>query len=221
LTDSVLTIETFTEPSFGENAFVVSATDNDGKKVGFVIDPSFPPAVHKLLSYIATEHILLEKIVLTHGHADHVAGLDIVHTAHPDAAILMAKADQPMLADSYANLSAPFGMAITLQAQATDDLVPDMAFEMGPFTWKVLDTSGHSAGGRSLYCAQAGVVLTGDALFAGSIGRTDFPGSDHHQLIRHIRENLLSLPDATVVYSGHGPTTSVGNERKSNPFLSD
>jgi glyoxylase-like metal-dependent hydrolase (beta-lactamase superfamily II) len=84
-----------------------------------------------------------------------------------------------------------------------------------------LDTSGHSPGGRSLYCPQARVVFTGDALFAGSIGRTDFPGSDHTQFIRNIREQLLSLPPETVIYSGHGPTSTIGNERKSNPFLSE
>ena len=93
--------------------------------------------------------------------------------------------------------------------------------QLGSVAWVVLDTSGHSPGGRSLFCTDINVVFTGDALFSGSIGRTDFPGSNHAQLIHNIRENLLSLPDETAVYSGHGPATTIANERKFNPFLSD
>ena len=81
------------------------------------------------------------------------------------------------------------------------------------------DTSGHAPGSRSLYCSQAGIVIVGDALFYRSIGRTDFHHASHAGLIRNIRQNLLSLPDETKVYSGHGPVTTIGAERRSNPFL--
>jgi glyoxylase-like metal-dependent hydrolase (beta-lactamase superfamily II) len=86
-------------------------------------------------------------------------------------------------------------------------------------TWKILDASGHSPGGRALYCAVAAVVIVGDALFQGSIGRTDFHNSRHDRLISNIKTNLLTLPDETRVYSGHGPVTTIGAERRTNPFL--
>ena len=216
-----LVIETFVEARFGENAYVVSTLDGAGQAVGLVIDPSFPPQVDRLLAYVAERGIRIEKIILTHGHADHIAGLDAVHDAHPDAQVAMAAADQPMLADASRNLSAPFGMSVTLRTPMDMDLQPGMGFPLGSLSWQVLDTMGHSPGGISLHCPSEGIVFTGDALFSGSIGRTDFPGSDHARLISNIRDNLLSLPDDTVVYSGHGPTTTIGNERKSNPFLSE
>ena len=89
-----LVIETFVEPTFGENAFVVSAESGPGAQVGWIIDPSFPPQVDRLLAYVAGSAITIEKIVLTHGHADHIAGLDAVHDAHPDAQVAMAAGDQ-------------------------------------------------------------------------------------------------------------------------------
>ena len=126
-----------------------------------------------------------------------------------------------MLADANRNLSAPFGLAMTVRTRADTDLVAGMTLSLGRLTWQVLDTSGHSPGGISLHCPEGGVVFTGDALFAGSIGRADFPDSDGGRLIANIRENLLTLGDETIVYSGHGPITTIGNERKSNPFLSE
>ena len=216
-----LVIETFVDGSFGENAYVVSTSDKGEHRVGWVIDPSFPPQVDELLAYVEGQQIALEKVILTHGHVDHVAGVDAVRAAHPQAALLLGAGDQAMLGDTNLNLSAPFGLPMTIKARADSDLLPGAELSLGSWRWKVLDTSGHSAGGRSLYCPAAGVVLVGDALFSGSIGRTDLPGSDHGQLIRNIREQLLTLPSQTVVYCGHGETTTVGKERKFNPFLSD
>ena len=133
----------------------------------------------------------------------------------------MPAPDQLMLTNPQLNLSAPFGMAIVVNTPATHDLSPGAKLVLGSLDCQVFDTSGHSPGGRSLYFASSGVVVAGDALFEGSIGRTDFPGCDHHRLIKLVCENLLTLPEQTVVYSGHGSPTTIGNERKSNPFLSD
>jgi len=221
MSDTTLVIETFVEPMFAENAYVISTTNSDGQRIGWIIDPGLDQQSEQLLAYVQREHITLEKIVLTHGHADHIAGLDTVHAAYPQAQVLIADADRAMLTDSQLNLSAPFGFDVVLETVADGDVEPGMELLLGQSKWIALDTSGHSPGGRSLYCPAAGVVFTGDALFAGSIGRTDFPGSDHARLIRNIREQLLALPPETVVYSGHGPTSTIGNERKSNPFLSD
>jgi glyoxylase-like metal-dependent hydrolase (beta-lactamase superfamily II) len=221
VSDTTLAIETFVEQMFGENAYVISTTSSDGQRVGWVIDPGLSPQSEQLLAYVQSELITLEKIILTHGHADHIAGLDTVHAAHPQSQVLIADADRAMLTDSQLNLSAPFGFDVVLETGDDGDIQPGMELLLGQSKWVALDTSGHSPGGRSLYCPQARVVFTGDALFAGSIGRTDFPGSDHTRLIRNIREQLLSLPPETVIYSGHGPTSTIGNERKSNPFLSE
>jgi hydroxyacylglutathione hydrolase len=221
VSESSLGIEAFVEMMFGENAYVVSTTGDEGQAIGWVIDPSFPPSVDRLLEYAGRDGIIIEKILLTHGHGDHIAGVDAVHAVYPDAELGVAPADRPMLVDARANLSSLFGVDLVVQTPVSLSLTPGVTLSLGAYSWQVLDTMGHSPGGISLYCAEAGVVFTGDALFPGSVGRTDFPGSNGRQLIANIRRNLLTLPDDTVVYAGHGPTTTIGIERKSNPFLAE
>jgi len=214
-------IRAFVDPTFGENAYVVHMASEDGTRAGWVIDPGLGKQPEKILDFLADQSIRLEKIILTHGHADHIAGVDTLHRAHPEAAVLVSKPDLPMLTDPEWNLSAPFGFPLTVEAPAQADLEPDRTLTLAGQTWTILDVSGHSPGGRALYHAAGRVVFTGDALFYGSIGRTDLPGSDHARLLANIRTHLLTLPEETRVYSGHGPVTTIGNERKFNPFLSD
>lgn len=221
MSESTFQIKTFTDMTFGENAFLLSVTNETDTKVGWVIDPGFPPQVRELLSYIEQQNIVLEKIILTHGHIDHIIGLDSVKQIHPQSRVLIGGPDAEMLGDAHKNMSAPFGNPLTVETQADGDLVPGEELSLGQLHWKILDTSGHSPGGRSLYCAEVGLVIVGDALFAGSVGRCDIPGANTEQLLNNIKNNLFSLPEDTVVYSGHGPSTSIGNERKSNPFISD
>jgi glyoxylase-like metal-dependent hydrolase (beta-lactamase superfamily II) len=142
----------------------------------------------------------------------------MVKQHYPDVEVLCPASDADMLPDPQANLSAQFGMAMT--APAADRLIqPGETLEIGPFSWKVLDTSGHTPGGVSYYCPQAETVLTGDALFAGSIGRSDIPQADGERLLKNIHAHLLSLPENTRVLPGHGPASTIGLERKNNPFL--
>lgn len=216
-----LHIETFVEPNFGENAYVLSSTDDNGLLVGWVIDPSFPPAVDDLLDYVTRSNIRIERTILTHGHLDHIAGIDAVKRQHPTAKFAMPAAEHAMLSSPDLNLSESMGAPLILRTRPDEDLRPGSELLLGALTWQVLDVSGHSPAGRALYCPEARVVFTGDALFSGSIGRTDFPGSDGRRLLCNIQSNLLTLPDETVVYSGHGPITTIGNERKFNPFLAD
>jgi len=123
------------------------------------------------------------------------------------------------LSDPKVNLSFMTGRNFTTNVSDPRDLPHGETMELDGTTWEIRDTSGHSPGGRSFYCAELGVVFVGDALFAGSVGRVDFHNSNADRLIRNIREQLMTLPDDTRVISGHGPDTTIGHERRTNPFI--
>ncbi len=209
-------IETFVEAMFGENAFLIYVRDGGAC---WIVDPSFPPQVEDILSAVRQHELTPAAIVLTHGHADHIGGVEHVIRAYPDCPIWIGTEDDIMLTDADANLSAPFGIRLVAPKAADLKLEHGQQLELDGTTWTVLDTSGHSPGGRSFYCAEAGVVLVGDALFAGSMGRVDFPGSNGQQLMDNIRTHLYALPDETVVYAGHMQTTTIGQEKQTNPFV--
>jgi hydroxyacylglutathione hydrolase len=206
------------EMRFQENAYVVY-TRSGGPC--WIVDPGFAPQHERIAAFIQQHRLTPEAILITHGHADHIAGVDDVDRLYPGIGLWVGENEKPMLYDSNLNLSAPFGHAVEVRKETTRTLRAGDRMELDGTSWEVLDTSGHSPGGVSFYCAQAGVALVGDALFAGSIGRTDFPGGSHEKLIDNIRRHLFNLPDQTVVHSGHGPATTVEIERKSNPFFVD
>ncbi len=178
-----------------------------------------------LIGLVRERGLLPELLILTHAHADHIAGVRDVRAVWPALPILMHEAEREWPGDPELNLSVGIGIPVTAPG-------PDRVLREGDVltlgtpdrpeactTWKVLHTPGHSPGGITLYNGVDGVALVGDALFAGSVGRTDFPGSDPRTLARSIREKLYTLPDETVVYPGYGPSTTIGVEKRTNPFV--
>lgn len=195
---------------FASNCYII-ACPTTGE--GAVIDPGVPdPWIKRVLSQ---EGIKVTAIILTHGHVDHIGGVEWVRS-FTGAPIWIHADDVPMLGDAALNGSAFFGEPIT--APAPDRLLAegDVA-AVGTLRFDVLHTPGHSPGGICLYTP--GHLIAGDTLFAGSIGRTDLPGGNFEGLIDSIRTKLLGLPPETAVYPGHGPSTSIGDEKEYNPFL--
>lgn len=184
----------------------------DGKAI--VIDPGDEP--EKIIGLIEQISVKVEKIILTHGHIDHIKALPEVRQA-TRAPVFIHQEDAIMLTDAKRNLSYYHDTAFT--TKPTDELLIDGdEIILGNHTIKVLHTPGHSTGGISFLMDD--IILTGDALFLNSIGRTDLPGSDHTTLIKAINDKLMSLPPETRAYPGHGPQTTIGHEKENNPWLS-
>jgi hydroxyacylglutathione hydrolase len=203
-------IKSFVVGPIGVNCYVVSDADSGQ---GIIIDPG--GNAEEILAYVRAEKIAVQAIINTHGHGDHIGANDAVRKA-TGAPLLLHAADQYMLTDARANLSAFMGYQAL--SGPPDRLLAEgdeIAFEGGSF--RVVHTPGHSPGGICLI--GEGVVFSGDTLFAESIGRGDFPGGSEIELVRSVREKLLPLPDETRVYPGHGPETTIGWERRYNPYL--
>jgi hydroxyacylglutathione hydrolase len=213
-----LFIKVVNDPTFAENGLVVSLGDS---RPCWIVDPGLPPQAEQILAHIAEHQLIPQAIVLTHAHGDHIAGIDDILATHADLPVYLAENEWRMLSDPQENLPSGFGLGITASPAKLHDLPPGATLELDGTQWQALDTSGHSPGGRTLYCAALGVAFVGDAIFAGSIGRHDFHHSDGTRLKRNIREQIFSLPDKTVLISGHGPTTTVETEKKTNPYVGE
>jgi hydroxyacylglutathione hydrolase len=181
----------------------------------WVVDPAWPG---ELPLRLRRDGLTPARMLLTHAHVDHVAGAAELKDAWRDCLLCCPEGDAEMLGEPALNLSAMFPLPWRIPP-ADELLRPGESLKLGPARLHVLDTSGHTPGGVSYYCPQAGAVFTGDAIFAGGIGRTDLPGGDTERLLANIRRNLLSLPDETKVLAGHGPHSTIGAERNGNPFL--
>jgi len=172
----------------------------------------------EILDFLKKHRLISVAAVMTHGHIDHIGGMVELRRNFPDLKVYIHKSDAVMLSEPMRNLSAMTG--IPYVAQPADFLIEE------PFTidrvgirFDVIHTAGHTPGGICLYSKDDGVLFSGDTLFAESVGRTDFPGGSMSQLIKNIKTKLLVLPDETVVYPGHGPSTTIGQEKRNNPFL--
>jgi glyoxylase-like metal-dependent hydrolase (beta-lactamase superfamily II) len=198
---------------FAENSYLVS---RDGSADCVVVDPGFEPDL--ILDAVRTQKLRVVAILNTHGHVDHIAGNRAMKAAFPDAPLVIGRGDAGMLTDPRLNLSAAFGFDVT--SPPADRLVDEgEAVEYAGLRFEVLEIPGHSPGHVVFVLRDAGLVLGGDVLFSGSIGRTDFPGGSRSQLVSGIRAKLWPLPDDTRVYPGHGPDTTIGEEKQSNPYV--
>lgn len=181
---------------------------------GAVIDPG--GHVERIMSLINDMKADIAEIIITHGHFDHIGALDELRNAVGCGASIH-ELDAEMLLKSRKNLSIFMGTEASFRP--AERLLKDGdVIRFGESFLKVIHTPGHTAGGICLYDGDK-VLFSGDTLFAGSVGRSDFPGGDHYQLIESVVKALAEVKDETVVYPGHGPETGMGYERKTNPFL--
>jgi hydroxyacylglutathione hydrolase len=166
-------IKVFNDPFFDENGLVLSRVERDGPC--WIVDPGLPPQAEQICAHL-TEHALAPvAIVLTHAHGDHIAGIDEIRAAHPELPLYLAREEWPLLTDPMENLSGRHGVGVTAQPDHLHDLAPGDTLTLADTTWTVLDSSGHSPAGRTLYCATLKLALVGDAVFAGSVGTHGFP----------------------------------------------
>jgi glyoxylase-like metal-dependent hydrolase (beta-lactamase superfamily II) len=212
----MLQIESLVFNSFQVNTYVVWNEEGDA----LVIDPAFyaPEEVRAFDQYISSKGFSIRGQLNTHCHVDHVLGLKHMQTAyhcplraHPDEAGLLNNA--PMMGEV-------FGLQLEALSGIEEPLSDNESISLGKDVLKALLVPGHSPGSLSFHAPEAAFVITGDALFQGSIGRTDLPGGDFDTLIHSIRTRLLTLPPETTVYPGHGDPTTIGEEASHNPFLS-
>ena len=209
-------VERIVAGPFFVNTYIVSA---DGSREAVVVDPG--DDAEKILSALEGGGYSVTHIFNTHGHGDHITANAALKTAFPSAKIYIHGRDAEMLSDTLANLSAAFGYQAT-SPPADGFFVGGRDVTAAGIEWRVEHVPGHSGGSVCLIPeTEPPVVFSGDTLFAGNIGRTDFPGGNLEMLIAGIREKILSMPDDTTVYPGHGEPTSVGVEKRTNYFVSD
>jgi hydroxyacylglutathione hydrolase len=205
----------FVSEPFGQNAYVVRAA---GRTDCVVIDPGFEPEL--ILQHLADANLTVAAVLNTHGHVDHIAGNRAVKEAFPNAPLAIGPVDAPMLQDPDLNLSSAFGLPVTSPHKDVS-VVHDGVLEYAGLTFDCWDCPGHTPGHVVFSLrrpGQAPAVFAGDTLFRESLGRGDFPGGDFRQLVRSVRAVYWRLPDDTAVYPGHGDSTTVGHEKKHNPF---
>ena len=190
------------------------------EKKAAIVDPGIVDnrEIDSIDRFLAEHSLQVVAVINTHLHIDHVlanSGL-----AQKYGVPVMAHPDDAFLGDRLAEQARQFGLPFRLEnAGVTHHLSDGEIIPVGSGSLEVIHLPGHSPGGIGLYDAQGGFIITGDTLFQGSVGRTDLPGGDMGRLLESVRKRIYPLPDDTVVYPGHGPATTIGREKLSNPFL--
>ena len=210
-THDTLIVDFITAGPFQTNLYVVGCAQT---KQGAIVDAGWDAPA--LLGMVQTHGLELSKVLQTHAHIDHVAALSEVISAHP-VPLFLHPDDKPLY-DGVVQQGAMFGLPINTLPQVTDWLEDGQVLELGALEARVILLPGHSPGSVVFYFEQQGVMMSGDVLFQGSIGRTDLPGGSWPAMQASLAK-LMTYPDDTVVYCGHGPSTTIGRERRTNPFL--
>lgn len=204
-------IEKFVIGMLGTNCYIV---ENEETRECFLIDPAACPP--EMTAHIRQKGLHVQAILLTHGHFDHIMGIDGFLKEFP-VPVYAHEEEKALLNDAELNASAEYAAGYTFSG--AEYLKDGQVLELAGMKIQVLYTPGHTIGGCCYYIQEEGVLFSGDTLFYGSTGRTDFPTGSQSRLIRSIREKLLVLPDETKVYPGHMSETSIGFERMYNPYL--
>lgn len=187
---------------------------NEETKQAVVIDPAACPSY--LMSHIKSEGLKVEAILLTHGHFDHIMGID-GFLSEFDVPVYVHEDDADAMEDPVLNQSSTYTSGYTFgKARYLRDR---QTLELAGYTFRVIHTPGHTKGGCCYYVASEDVLFSGDTLFQNSVGRTDFVNSSTSDLVHSVREKLFLLPDDTIVYPGHMGETKIGHEKKYNPYV--
>ena len=200
---------------FDENSFVIFRTDS---KECLIVDPGFEP--QKIEAAVAENDLTPVAILCTHGHADHIAGNAYLKELLPDCPLIIGHEDASKLTDARENLSEGFGFQV-LSPVADQTVREGDLLDLAGMQLRVREAPGHSSGHVVFILeeCQPPIVIGGDVLFAGSIGRTDFPDGSFAELKSAIHKKLFILPDESIVLTGHGPATTIGDEKQMNPYV--
>lgn len=211
----MLQIKTFSFNPFGERCVLMW----DGTGEGVVVDPGCydDREAAALEDEIRKEGVAVKAVWLTHAHWDHVCGMERVLKQHP-VPVMMSPLEKETLA-SNGDMAGRFGFRLAPMEFKTTDIKDGDTLRFGDSSFAVIGTPGHTPGGVCFHDAADSVLLSGDTLFAGSIGRSDLPGGDYDKLIVSVMDKIMGLPGDTDVIPGHGPVTSISHERTHNPFL--
>ena len=208
-------IATVVSMPFGENSYIAWLK---GRRDCLIVDPGLEP--DEIVATVEENELTPAVILNTHGHADHIAGNTAMKHRWPTCPLVIGRGDAPKLASAELNLSAGYGLPLT-SPPADIELSEGDRYEAAGFMLDVYEIPGHSVGHVVFIwkAHQPIYVFGGDVLFAGNIGRTDFPDGSFADLARGIHTKLFTLPDDTIVLSGHGPATTIGQEKQHNPFV--
>jgi len=210
----LIRIHTFSGGDFGENGFLVVFGESGQ---GVAIDPG--AAAPSMVEFLKDEKLSLEAILLTHAHLDHVEGIPGVRALFPDAPIYLHPDDQRLYEGVEAQARA-FNLPLLGKLPTPDrSMAHGETLTFGGVDFKVRHAPGHAPGHVVFFLEEEGLAFVGDVVFQGAIGRSDLVGGDFQQLMESIRSQVMSLPDETRLLTGHGPETTVGWERRTNPFL--